>query len=103
MWWMAISRWVMRLVVLDDLSRGPRRNLNTRFYADDIQDTQCLQQVFALEEPEVVNHHAAQMDVRRTVREPLLDARVNILARISDLKLGDKGVEDIRRLCSCVN
>ena len=23
--------------------------------------------------------------------------------RISDLKLGDKGVEDIRRLCSCVN
>ena len=26
-----------------------------------------------------------------------------VIVRISDLKLGDKGVEDMRRLCSCVN
>ena len=30
-------------------------------------------------------------------------AAKQIKARISDLKLGDKGVEDMHRLCSCVN
>jgi UDP-glucose 4-epimerase len=36
-----------------------------------------------VEKPTIINHHAAQMDVRRGVREPLFDAQVNILGSIN--------------------
>lgn len=77
------------VVVVDDLSRGSERNLNpkARFYKVDVRDAQGLQAVFAAEKPEVVNHHAAQMDVRRGVREPGFDADVNILGSINLLGL----------------
>jgi UDP-glucose 4-epimerase len=42
-----------------------------------------VRKVFAEFKPEVVNHHAAQMDVRRGVREPVFDARVNILGSLN--------------------
>jgi len=72
------------VAVIDDLSRGSARNLNplARFYAGDIRDRAFVESVFAREKPEVVNHHAAQMDVRRGVREPLYDAEVNILGSL---------------------
>lgn len=76
------------VAVLDNLSRGFRRNVNPRaqFYEGDIQDVAFLERVFAEVKPEVVNHHAAQMDVRRGVREPVFDARVNILGSINLLQ-----------------
>jgi UDP-glucose 4-epimerase len=37
--------------------------------------------------PEIVNHHAAQLDVRRSVREPLFDAGINILGPLVLLEL----------------
>jgi len=74
--------------ILDDLSRGSRRNLNprARFFEGDIQDRAFVDHVFDAVQPEVVNHHAAQMDVRRGVREPLFDARVNILGSLNLLE-----------------
>lgn len=76
------------VAVLDDLSRGSRRNLNprARFFQGDIQDRDFVDRVFAELRPQVVNHHAAQMDVRRGVREPLFDARVNILGSLNVLE-----------------
>jgi UDP-glucose 4-epimerase len=73
------------VVILDDLSRGKRENINPkcRFYQCDIRDRQAVNQIFLNEKPQVVNHHAAQMDVRRGVREPLFDAQVNILGGIN--------------------
>jgi len=73
------------VAVLDDLSRGHRRNVNARadFYEGDIEDRSFVRRVFAEFKPEVVNHHAAQMDVRRGVREPVFDARVNILGSLN--------------------
>jgi len=73
------------VVILDDLSRGSKRNLNPkcRFYQHDIRDREAIQKVFLLEKPAIVNHHAAQMDVRRGVREPLFDAEVNILGSLN--------------------
>jgi UDP-glucose 4-epimerase len=72
------------VAILDDLSRGSAANLNTRakFYQGDICDRSFVDQVFAEFRPEVVNHHAAQMDVRRGVREPVFDATVNILGSL---------------------
>ncbi len=76
------------VAVLDDLSRGSEKNLTAgaRFYAGDIRDRKFVEHVFTREKPEVVNHHAAQMDVRRGVREPLFDASVNILGSLNLLE-----------------
>lgn len=73
------------VAILDDLSRGKRQNLNakSRFYQHDIRNRDAVNHVIATEKPDVVNHHAAQMDVRRGVREPLFDAQVNILGGIN--------------------
>jgi len=76
---------VTRVIILDDLSRGSRRNANpkSRFYQCDIRDREAIEKIFLLERPEIINHHAAQMDVRRGVREPLFDAQVNILGSLN--------------------
>jgi UDP-glucose 4-epimerase len=79
------------VAVVDDLSTGRRSNLNpkARFYQVDIRNPE-LRQVFEQERPEVVDHHAAQMDVRRSVADPIFDADVNILGSI---KLAQLAVE----------
>ena len=76
------------VVVVDDLSTGRRQNLNpkARLYQLDIRDP-GLATVFKREQPEVVNHHAAQMDVRRSVAEPLFDADVNVRGTLNLLEL----------------
>ncbi|MEN6299616.1 MAG: NAD-dependent epimerase/dehydratase family protein [Anaerolineaceae bacterium] len=75
------------VVVVDDLSTGRLSNLNPKaiFYQMDIRSSQIVD-VFEREKPEVVNHHAAQMDVRRSVNDPIFDADVNILGSINLLE-----------------
>ncbi len=72
------------VVVLDDLSTGRVSNLNPRakFYQMDIRSPE-IREVFAAEKPDYISHHAAQMDVRRSVAQPLFDAHVNILGSIN--------------------
>jgi UDP-glucose 4-epimerase len=75
--------------ILDDLSSGRRENLNpkARFYQLDVQDA-AVAEVFRRERPEVLCHHAAQMDVRRSVADPIFDARVNILGLVNLMENG---------------
>src|SRR5215470_14411812 len=75
------------VVVVDDLSTGKRENLppRVRFLQADIQDP-AVRQLLVGERIEVVSHHAAQMDVRRSVADPLYDARVNILGILNVLE-----------------
>lgn len=77
------------VAIIDDLSRGSEKNVpaQARFYRGDILDRDFVEKVFAGEKPNAVNHHAAQMDVRRGVREPIFDASVNILGSINLLEL----------------
>lgn len=72
-----------QVAVVDDLSTGRRSNLNPQahFYQLDIRSPE-MREVFAAERPEVISHHAAQMDVRRSMADPLFDADVNILGSI---------------------
>src|SRR4029078_4868088 len=72
------------VVVLDDLSTGRGEQIHPapRFYKVDIRDS-ALDTIFREERPEVVSHHAAQMDVRRSVRDPLLDISINISGTIN--------------------
>lgn len=71
------------VAVVDDLSSGRKENLNpgAAFYEADICDG-ALEAVFKAFRPEVVNHHAAQMSVPFSVREPELDARINVLGTV---------------------
>jgi UDP-glucose 4-epimerase len=73
------------VAIVDNLSRGFRHNLNpkAKFYEGDIRKRDFLDRVFDEFRPEAVNHHAAQMDVRRGVREPLFDADVNIIGSLN--------------------
>ena len=72
------------VVIVDDLSTGRDSNLNpaAKFYQVDIRSPK-LREVFDAERPDYVSHHAAQMDVRRSVAQPLFDADINILGSIN--------------------
>jgi len=72
------------VVVVDDLSTGRLTNLNpaAKFYQIDIRSPQ-LAEVFDKERPDYIDHHAAQMDVRRSVVDPRFDADVNVLGSIN--------------------
>jgi len=79
----------LEVVVVDDLSRGVRENVSprARFYQADIRDRAALRAVFEAEKPELINHHAAQIDVRRAVKEPIFDAECNIFGSVHLLEL----------------
>jgi UDP-glucose 4-epimerase len=85
------------VVIVDDLSTGRQSNLNpaARFYKLDIRSPE-LAEVFEKERPDFVSHHAAQMDVRRSVAQPIFDADVNILGSINLIEAARKsGVKRI--------
>lgn len=76
-----------KVVVLDDLSTGYEKNINpkAKFVKANICD-KSLEKLFESEKFDVVNHHAAQMDVRRSVKDPEFDATTNILGTINLLQ-----------------
>ena len=76
--------------VVDDLSTGSAGNIppGPQFERVDICDPVALQAVFTRFKPDVVFHTAAQTDVRRSVREPDFDARVNVLGGLNVLRAG---------------
>lgn len=77
------------VIVVDDLSRGRRENVaaGAGFYQADIRDRSALETILEKERPDIVNHHAAQIDVRHAVKDPISDAQCNILASIQLLDL----------------
>jgi len=79
------------VVVVDNLSTGKERNINkaAKFIKLDILHPK-LEKIIKNEKPEVISHHAAQMDVRRSVADPLFDAQVNILGFIHLLEYAVK-------------
>jgi UDP-glucose 4-epimerase len=68
------------VMVLDDLSTGKQENVpeGAKFVLGDICSDVAEEAVRTFR-PDVLNHHAAQMDVRRSVADPVFDARVNLL------------------------
>jgi UDP-glucose 4-epimerase len=79
------------VIVVDNLSSGRIENVNPKaqFYKVDIQDP-ALERIFETANIEVINHHAAQMDVRKSVADPKYDASVNILGMLNVMELGKK-------------
>jgi UDP-glucose 4-epimerase len=73
--------------VIDDFSTGQRKNLNARatVHALDVASPEAAQRLADIR-PDVLNHHAAQMDVRRSVADPAFDARSNIIGFVNLLE-----------------
>ena len=76
-----------KVVVIDNLSIGRKENLNpkAKFYKIDICSYR-ISQIFKKEKPEVVFHYAAQIDVRKSVKDPVEDAKINILGTLNILE-----------------
>ncbi|MBL7999050.1 MAG: NAD-dependent epimerase/dehydratase family protein [Candidatus Kapabacteria bacterium] len=72
------------VVVLDNLSTGFRHNVHpsARFIECDICSHE-IHDLFASEKFDIVNHHAAQIDVRVSVSNPLHDVSVNVLGTVN--------------------
>ena len=73
-----------QVVIVNDLSGGVRANINPKatFYQLDIR-SEKLEDIFRKEHFDVVNHHAAQMDVRKSVADPKFDASINVLGGLN--------------------
>jgi UDP-glucose 4-epimerase len=73
--------------ILDNLSTGHMAYVNPRavFHQGDLLNL-GLAEVFAAARPEVVIHHAAQIDVQTSLANPFLDAKINILGTIALLE-----------------
>jgi UDP-glucose 4-epimerase len=73
------------VAVLDNISTGLRENVpdQATFFHSDVRDAAALKRVFQSFRPEIVNHHAAQIDVRKSVEAPEFDAEVNVLGSLN--------------------
>jgi UDP-glucose 4-epimerase len=75
------------VLVVDDLSTGRRAHLNpaARLVEMDVRDP-ALVELARRERIEILNHHAAQASVPVSVRQPRLDAEVNVIGTINCLQ-----------------
>ena len=73
--------------VIDDFSTGRKLNLNSNAVVHELNvaDREAANLIHKIK-PDVLNHHAAQMDVRHSVENPLFDAGVNILGFLNLLE-----------------
>jgi UDP-glucose 4-epimerase len=76
------------VIVVDDLSTGARANLNPRaeFHELDIRRPEAAELIRRCR-PDAISHHAAQMSVSRSVREPVFDAEVNLMGSLNLLEV----------------
>ena len=73
--------------MINNLSAGKKENLNkkAKFYKIDIKNPK-IPQIFKKEKPKIVFHYAAQIDVGKSLENPVFDAKVNILGTLNLLE-----------------
>ncbi|MCU0302580.1 MAG: NAD-dependent epimerase/dehydratase family protein [Thermoanaerobaculales bacterium] len=81
-----------RVLILDDLSSGRKDNVpdGAELVVADVRSAEAARLVVGAG-VEVLVHHAAQMDVRRSVADPRFDADVNIGGLLNLLEAGREG------------
>ncbi|HCG76699.1 MAG: UDP-glucose 4-epimerase [bacterium (Candidatus Ratteibacteria) CG_4_9_14_3_um_filter_41_21] len=77
-----------QVTIIDDLSTGKRSNINQRakFCQLDIRDKTSLRDLFAKNNFTLINHHAAQIQVVKSTKEPILDYEINIQGTLNLLE-----------------
>lgn len=76
------------VIVIDDLSTGRKEFLNrkAKFYRADIKDRSEVKKVIREVKPEIINHHAAQISVRDSVKDPINDLEINLIGLLNLLE-----------------
>ncbi len=74
-----------KVLVVDNLSTGKEENIapGAEFEKCDIRDSKTLRKIFSSFKPDLVNHHAAQIDVRASAEDPAYDADINIVGSLN--------------------
>ena len=77
-----------KVVIVDNLATGNIKNVNkkAKFYKVSVCDKKKIDEIFKKEKIDVVIHHAAQLDVRKSVADPCFDADVNIKGTLNILE-----------------
>ena len=72
-----------RVSLIDDLSTGDRRNVNSKaeFHEADLRDAATMKLLETMR-PDVITHQAAQVDLRKSVDDPAADAEINVVASV---------------------
>jgi UDP-glucose 4-epimerase len=86
------------VAVLDNLTSGREDNVNpkAKLHRGDIRDIAQVRSAIESFRPEVVNHHAAQSEVPKSVADPGYDASVNVVGGLNVLKASiDNGVRKV--------
>lgn len=86
------------VAVIDNFSTGSEHNVNTaaRLHRVDLREPSAISSLVSSFKPDVVNHHAAQAEVPRSVEDPAFDAQVNLIGGINLLKACvDHGVKKL--------
>jgi UDP-glucose 4-epimerase len=73
------------VLVLDDLTTGRRENVSeaAEFIQADIRDANTIEKIFDEFKPNAVSHQAAQTSVSVSTREPIRDAKINIVGSLN--------------------
>jgi UDP-glucose 4-epimerase len=81
-----------RVLIVDDLSSGRKENVpkEAELQVLDVRSEEAGQ-LLVDREVEILVHHAAQMDVRHSVADPIFDAEVNILGLLNLLEAARVG------------
>jgi UDP-glucose 4-epimerase len=80
-----------QVLVVDDLSTGSKENINKKatLIKIDIRSL-SLKSLILREKPEVINHHAAQINLRQSVENPIKDADINIMGLLNLMESASK-------------
>ena len=73
------------IVILDNLSTGKLENLNrdAKFHKVDIRNDEKIKNIFLKEQPDIVFHLAAQINVRESIEDPIYDNAVNVTGSLN--------------------
>lgn len=86
------------VVIVDNLSTGKTDYINeqAKFYQADITDMAKIQQIIRTEKPDVINHHAAHIQVGYSVKNPQFDAENNVIGLLNVMEAAkDVGVKKV--------
>jgi UDP-glucose 4-epimerase len=75
------------VIIIDNMSTGVREFINPKavLYEMDIRDD-GVSEIFAKHRIDIINHHAAQIDLRKSVDDPKFDVDVNVIGSINLLQ-----------------
>jgi UDP-glucose 4-epimerase len=76
------------VAIIDNFSTGNEANVNPAAHVHrvDVRDAAAVEQTIASFQPQIVNHHAAQAEVPKSVADPATDAQINVVGGLNLLK-----------------